>query len=329
MPEHWGKKSKYTEGTGFLRTPADHLELTAKRPLSPDLFKVGTTATPHYKMPPTALSSIVNRLTGLAMTGGMTGLAAVALAGDPVAAIEAFKAGYPALVLPAKAGIAFPMVSPPRPRAAAPGEGRATDRRALLTLLGVPEVVALIRALNPRERVFRRHIRCLGDRVRAGGRQINRGHDVRLVEPTHRLGVVTETVDHRDVVFRQVVNVRLTRHVRPEITFVGFFVVDEGFLVVRELLLDQIHLVTFDEHQRLASVGAVVVTRIQSTRDERGTVGVHLELVDKRLGVEVAHLVPDHDRALVGDDARWSRSEVSRGLTDEIERQPVVPPGAD
>ena len=129
MPEHWGKKSKYTEGTGFLGTPADHLELTAKRPLSPDLFKVGTTATPHYKMPPTALSSIVNRLTGLAMTGGMTGLAAVALAGDPVAAIEAFKAGYPALVLPAKAGIAFPMVSPPRPRAAAPGEGRATDRR--------------------------------------------------------------------------------------------------------------------------------------------------------------------------------------------------------
>lgn len=129
MPEHWGKKSKYTEGTGFLGTPPDHLELTAKRPLSPDLFKVGTVATPHYKMPPTALSSIVNRVTGLAMTGGMTGLAAVALAGDPVAAIEAFKAGYPALVLPAKAGIAFPMVSPPRPRAAAPGEGRATDRR--------------------------------------------------------------------------------------------------------------------------------------------------------------------------------------------------------
>ena len=125
VPEHWGKKSKYTEGTDFLGTPADHLELTKKRPLSPDLFKVGTTATPHYKMPPAAISSIVNRVTGLAMTGGMTGLAVVALAGDPVAAIEAFKAGYPALVLPAKAGIAFPMVSPRargRPRR---GEGRA------------------------------------------------------------------------------------------------------------------------------------------------------------------------------------------------------------
>uniref|UniRef100_A0A7S3E539 Succinate dehydrogenase subunit C n=1 Tax=Chloropicon laureae TaxID=464258 RepID=A0A7S3E539_9CHLO len=110
IPEFWGKKSKYTEGTEFLGTPKNHLDLVKKRPLSPDLFSIDGSGT-HYKMPVAALSSITNRVTGVGMTGGMLGLGMLSLSGsDPMATIECLKAAYPLLVPVAKAGITFPLV---------------------------------------------------------------------------------------------------------------------------------------------------------------------------------------------------------------------------
>mmetsp|Transcript_1867 Transcript_1867/g.4216 ORF Transcript_1867/g.4216 Transcript_1867/m.4216 type:complete len:216 (-) Transcript_1867:840-1487(-) len=109
VPEFWGRPSKYTEGTEFLGTPENHLELVKKRPLSPDLFSIDHVG-PHYKMPVTALSSITNRVTGCVLTGAVTGLGLVGLTGDATVAIDSFKSCYPALVIPAKLGITFPLV---------------------------------------------------------------------------------------------------------------------------------------------------------------------------------------------------------------------------
>jgi len=109
VPEHWGKKSEYTEGTGFLGTPKNHLDLVKKRPLSPDVLSLDGKGM-HYKMPPAAISSIVNRVTGVAMTGGMLALAGAGLTGDTVALIESFKALGPVAVLPAKVGVTFPVL---------------------------------------------------------------------------------------------------------------------------------------------------------------------------------------------------------------------------
>ncbi|QDZ18030.1 subunit b560 of succinate dehydrogenase [Chloropicon primus] len=109
IPEFWGKKSKYTEGTEFLGTPENHLELIKKRPISPDVFSIDSVGM-HYKMPVAALSSITNRVTGVVMTGGMAGLAAVSLGGDVIGTIEAAKAAFPYLVPPVKLAITFPIV---------------------------------------------------------------------------------------------------------------------------------------------------------------------------------------------------------------------------
>mmetsp|Transcript_9209 Transcript_9209/g.31825 ORF Transcript_9209/g.31825 Transcript_9209/m.31825 type:complete len:201 (-) Transcript_9209:664-1266(-) len=109
IPEFWGKKSKYTEGTEFLGTPENHLDLVKKRPISPDVFKIDDVGM-HYKMPVAALSSITNRVTGIAMTGGMFGLAVVSLTGDAVGTIEAAKAAAPLLVAPAKVAVTFPII---------------------------------------------------------------------------------------------------------------------------------------------------------------------------------------------------------------------------
>lgn len=109
MPEFWGKKSQYTEGTAFLGTPKNHLELVKKRPLAPDVLSLDGKGM-HYKMPPAAISSIMNRVTGVAMTGAMVALAGAGLTGDAVALIESFKALGPAAVLLAKVGVTFPVL---------------------------------------------------------------------------------------------------------------------------------------------------------------------------------------------------------------------------
>jgi succinate dehydrogenase (ubiquinone) cytochrome b560 subunit len=92
VPEFYGKPSPYTSGTGFLGTPTDHLEVggwlllaihfskllpaytcysqrVAKRPVSPHVFEIDGKGT-HYKMPINAISSIVNRATGVALSVG-------------------------------------------------------------------------------------------------------------------------------------------------------------------------------------------------------------------------------------------------------------------
>lgn len=48
---------------------ACYLQLINKRPLSPDVFELNSMQ-PHYKMPWGALSSIMNRATGAALSAG-------------------------------------------------------------------------------------------------------------------------------------------------------------------------------------------------------------------------------------------------------------------
>ncbi|PNH06074.1 Succinate dehydrogenase cytochrome b560 subunit, mitochondrial [Tetrabaena socialis] len=81
VPEFWGKPSAYTEGTTFLGTPKNHLDLVKKRPLSPDVVEIDSKSL-HYKMPWGALSSITNRATGVAMSVGFAGAGYLALTGS-------------------------------------------------------------------------------------------------------------------------------------------------------------------------------------------------------------------------------------------------------
>lgn len=80
--------------------------------LSPGTLTVGgwcATTSIHYKFPPIALSSITNRVTGVMLSVGMSGVGYVSLTGDVGATIEALKA-VP-LVLPLfKFSMSFPIV---------------------------------------------------------------------------------------------------------------------------------------------------------------------------------------------------------------------------
>ena len=61
-----------------------------------------------------ALSSITNRVTGVALTGAMSAGGVIALVGGPEAVpmtIEMFKAHAPFAVMPAKFALSFPFVS--------------------------------------------------------------------------------------------------------------------------------------------------------------------------------------------------------------------------
>ncbi|KAL4446217.1 hypothetical protein ABPG77_003024 [Micractinium sp. CCAP 211/92] len=109
VPEYWGRDSPYHPGTDFLGTPANHLDLVAKRPVSPHVFEI-TGMQPHYKFPLGAISSITNRATGCMLSVGTGAAAYLALTGDLGASISAFKEAYPLLVFPAKAVVAFPLI---------------------------------------------------------------------------------------------------------------------------------------------------------------------------------------------------------------------------
>ncbi|DBB06493.1 hypothetical protein WJX77_009141 [Trebouxia sp. C0004] len=108
VPEFYGKPSPYSPGTGFLGTPPDHRERLAKRPVSPHVFEIDGKSF-HYKMPVNAVSSILNRATGCALTAGIGAAGAIALVGDLPATLDAFKASYPMLVYPTKAIVAWPL----------------------------------------------------------------------------------------------------------------------------------------------------------------------------------------------------------------------------
>lgn len=109
VPEFWGKDSPYHPGTTFLGTPPNHLELVAKRPLSPDVVDIDMRHT-HYKFPVGAISSITNRVTGVILSVGAGAAGYLALAGDLPGAIATLQTSYPLLVFPAKAAVAFPLV---------------------------------------------------------------------------------------------------------------------------------------------------------------------------------------------------------------------------
>jgi len=61
-------------------------------------------------MPVNALSSVVNRATGVALTVGATGAGWLALTGDLPAAVDAWAGAHPLLAFPAKGVVAFPFV---------------------------------------------------------------------------------------------------------------------------------------------------------------------------------------------------------------------------
>ncbi|MEW5319829.1 MAG: hypothetical protein WDW38_010954 [Sanguina aurantia] len=65
--EFWGRPSSYTEGTAFLGTPKEHLEMIKRRPLSPDVIGIDNKSL-HYKLPWGAISSIANRGTGTVLS---------------------------------------------------------------------------------------------------------------------------------------------------------------------------------------------------------------------------------------------------------------------
>ncbi|KAK9916571.1 hypothetical protein WJX75_004345 [Coccomyxa subellipsoidea] len=109
VPEFWGKDSPYHPGTDFLGTPKDHLDRVKHRPVSPHVFEEGGTKF-HYNMPINAVTSIMNRATGVALTVGFTGVGWIALTGDLMATIEAIKTTSPLIVYPLKAAVAFPLV---------------------------------------------------------------------------------------------------------------------------------------------------------------------------------------------------------------------------
>lgn len=109
VPEYWGRESPYHPGTDFLGTPANHLDLVSKRPVSPHVFEI-TGVQPHYKFPLGAISSITNRGTGCMLSVGTWAAAYIAFTGDLGAAINTFKEAAPLLVFPAKAVVAFPLI---------------------------------------------------------------------------------------------------------------------------------------------------------------------------------------------------------------------------
>lgn len=109
VPQYWGRPSPYTEGTGFLGTPRDHMSLVGKRPLSPDVLEVDGKSL-HYKMPWAALSSITNRATGTALSVGFAAAGYVALTGDLPSALAALRADAPAAAFLARLVIALPLV---------------------------------------------------------------------------------------------------------------------------------------------------------------------------------------------------------------------------
>ncbi|CAL8466763.1 g6299 [Coccomyxa elongata] len=109
VPEFWGKDSPYHPGTDFLGTPKDHLDRVKNRPVSPHVFEEGGTKF-HYNMPINAVTSIMNRATGVMLTVGFTGVGWIALTGDLIGTIDAIKSASPLLVYPVKAAVAFPLV---------------------------------------------------------------------------------------------------------------------------------------------------------------------------------------------------------------------------
>ena len=61
-------------------------------------------------MPVNALSSVVNRATGVALTIGATGAGWLALTGDLPAAVDAWAGAHSIMAIPAKGAVAFPFV---------------------------------------------------------------------------------------------------------------------------------------------------------------------------------------------------------------------------
>jgi len=104
VPEDWGRD------TEFLGTPSNHRDLLATRPISPHVFDIDSVKKPHYAMPYGALSSICNRVTGVALSVGSSAAGYVALTqGDLGSAIESFREAVPLLVFPAKLCVSLPL----------------------------------------------------------------------------------------------------------------------------------------------------------------------------------------------------------------------------
>lgn len=109
VPEFWGRPSEYSPGTDFLGTPPDHLKLVEKRPLSPHVFDIDGKSF-HYKQPWGAVTSILNRATGVSLSVGFTGASYIALTGDLPGMLLALNTHYPVATVPIKFIVAFPIL---------------------------------------------------------------------------------------------------------------------------------------------------------------------------------------------------------------------------
>ena len=111
VPPEFGQPK--TGGTAFLGTPANHMELVHKRPLSPDIIPVDGKATPwllHYKMPLAAISSITNRVSSVILSAAILGGGTIHAATGSLPAVASALGTFSVVAVPLKAGLAFPFV---------------------------------------------------------------------------------------------------------------------------------------------------------------------------------------------------------------------------
>lgn len=108
VPEFWGRDSKYHGDTEFLGTPKNHLDLVSRRPLSPDVFELGFKGT-HYNFPVGPISSVINRATGAMLYVGFCSVGALNAVAD-VGPLLQCAASCPAIAVPAKFAVAFPLI---------------------------------------------------------------------------------------------------------------------------------------------------------------------------------------------------------------------------
>ncbi|GHP03837.1 hypothetical protein PPROV_000259100 [Pycnococcus provasolii] len=111
VPPEFGQPK--SGGTAFLGTPANHMELVHRRPISPDIFTVDGKPTPwllHYKMPLAAISSITNRVSGVILSAAVLGGGTIHAATGSLPAVASALGSVSIIAFPFKVGLVFPFV---------------------------------------------------------------------------------------------------------------------------------------------------------------------------------------------------------------------------
>eukprot|EP01031_Cornospumella_fuschlensis_P032026 gene32026-38726_t len=97
----------------LARTPQSVVGMRFVESYSERQEKKGRPVSPHvtiYKFPAVALSSITNRVTGVVLTGGITAIGALSLAGCDVVGLMNTIGNMAAVGTVAKFGVSFPLI---------------------------------------------------------------------------------------------------------------------------------------------------------------------------------------------------------------------------